>query len=130
MSAPTPILRHYETVILIRPDSAEESQNTVRQRIGEIIGGAGGRVARWETWGKRRLAYEIRKQNKAFYLYSNYVTSQESIFEIERNLRILEPVLKFQTIRLAEEVDMEAFPFETLSAARTQLYLSPEDAAA
>lgn len=124
------IQRQYETVILVRPDAAEAVQSTVRQRVGEIISNAGGRVVRWETWGKRRLAYEIAKQNKAFYLYSNYVTSQQAVREIERNLRILEPVLKYQTVRLAEEVDLDTFDFDKIGAERSPLYLSAEEAAA
>ncbi len=130
MASSAPIFRHYETVILVRPDAAESVKSNVKTRVGEIINNAGGRVARWETWGKRRLAYEIRKQNKAHYLYSNFVSSQDSVYEIERNLRIMEPVLKFQTIRLTDQVDLEAFPFEKEAGARTALYLSPEEAAA
>jgi len=129
MASATPIFRQYETVVLVRPDASEAVQTGVKERIDTLVTEGGGRVARWETWGKRRLAHEIAKQNKAYYLYANYVSQQSAVAEIERNLRISEPVLKYQTVRLADEVDVEAFEFDKVAAERSALYLSPEEAA-
>ena len=129
MSINSSIFRQYETVILIRPDAADSVRTTVRERVEGIIGEAGGRMARWETWGRRRLAYEIKKQNKAYYLYANFVGAQTCVHEIERNLRIMEPVLKYQTVRLEDEVALDSFDFDKVGAERTALYLSAEEAA-
>lgn len=127
---PAPVVqRHYETVVLIRPDASDTLQNEVRERIQSIID-TNGRVARWETWGKRKLAYEVQKQNKAWYLYSNFVTTQANIAEIERNLRIMESVMLFQTVRLSDEVELDTFDFDGEAQRKTPLYMSPEEAAA
>ena len=130
MARIAPIFRHYETVVLVRPDQTPVNQEQFRDRIKDLIEGAGGRIARWETWGKRRLAYEIRKQNKAHYLYVNYVAPQLVVAELERNFRIIESVLKYQTVKLSDEVIVDEFDFEAEAQRRTSLYLSPEEAAA
>ena len=127
---PAPIVqRHYETVILIRPDASDTLQNEVRERVQNIIESEG-RVARWETWGKRKLAFEVQKQNKAWYLYSSYVTTQPNIAEMERNLRIMESVMMFQTVRLSDEVALDTFDFDGEAQKLTPLFMTPEEAAA
>lgn len=130
MAKPAPVFRHYEIVILVRPDLADSGREAVKDRAAGIIEEAGGRIARWETWGKRRLAYEIKKQSKAIYLYCSFVTAQSQVAELERNLRIMESVLKYQTVRLADAVLLDAFDFEAEAAVRSTLYMSPEEAAA
>lgn len=130
MAQAAPILRHYETVVLVRPEVTEQGQETIRQRVRDIVAAGNGVEVRWETWGKRKLAYEIDKQNKAIYLYANFVASQASVLEIERNLRIMENVMKYQTIRLSEALDLNTFDVEGERKKRTALYLTPEEAAA
>ena len=127
---PAPIVqRHYETVVLIRPDASETLQNDVRERLQNIIE-SDGRIARWETWGKRKLAYEVQKQNKAWYLYSSFVTTQPNVAEMERNLRLMESVMLFQTIRLSDAVELDTFDFDAEAKERTPLFMTPEEAAA
>ena len=122
-------LRHYETVIIVHPDATESQQNTIRARVDQLVGNAGGRVARWETWGRRRLAYPIQKQQRAWYLYVNYVCPPKTVHKVEANLRVYDPVMRYQTVRLADAVDPDAIDFEALAAERTPLYVSPDKAA-
>ncbi len=130
MSQAQPVYRHYETVFLVRPDTVESDLDGIKKRISDVIEAGKGKVCRWENWGKRKLAYEIAKQQKANYFYVNFVTLHSSVYEIERNLRIMEQVLQHQTVRIAETVDPNAFDYETESKKKTPLYLTPEEAAA
>ena len=130
MAQIAPIIRHYEVVTLLRPEITEQGQEAVRTRVRDIITAAGGQEMRWETWGKRKLAYEIAKQTKAVYLYLSYIAPQTVVMEVERNLKIMDNVLKFQTVKLSDSVDLEKFDIEAEKAKKSPLYLSPEDAAA
>jgi len=124
------IIRHYEVVILLRPDTSESGQTTIRELVDKLIAQSEGQTVRWETWGKRRLAYPIAKHNRAVYQYCNFVAGQHGIGELERNLRISEQVLRFQTVRLQDEVDLSTFDMEAEGAKKTPLYMSPEDISA
>ena len=124
------VFRHYETVVLMHPDTPTVGQDSAKTRMSGVIESAGGKIARWETWGKRRLAFEVQKQNKAHYHYVNFVAPQMTVAELERNLRIMEPILMFQTVKLEDQIDVAAFDFEGEAKKKSPLYLSPEDAAA
>jgi len=124
------IIRHYELVILLRPDTSDSAQATARELVDGIVGKFGGQTIRWESWGKRRLAYSIEKVNRAIYLYCNFLCEQAAVVEIERNLRISESIIRYQTVRLSEQVDMSTFSVEAEAAKKSPLYMSPEDISA
>ena len=130
MPLSTEVFRHYETIVLVHPDTSDTERGEAKDRLAGIIEERGGKITRWETWGKRRLAYEVQKQNKAHYLYVNYVSPQTVVAEVERNLRIMEPIILFQTVRLQELVNMDTFDVEEEGKKRTPLFMSDEDIAA
>ncbi len=130
MSHIQPILRHYEVVVLLRPDVTDAGQDTMRGRVRDIVTGAGGVEVRWETWGRRKLAYAIQKQQRAIYSYCSFIAPQTAVAEMERNLRLMESVLRYQTVRLADQVDLAKFDLEGERKKRTPLFLTPEEAAA
>ena len=129
MAQNQPIHRHYETVYLVRAEALDPDCEAIKKRLTDAIENGKGKVVRWENWGKRKLAYELQKQQKANYFYVNFVMQQDTVSEIDRNLRIIEQVLQFQTVRIAETVDMDKFDFEGESKKKTPLYLTPEEAA-
>ena len=124
------IIRQYEVVILLRPDVNDSGQTAIRELVDKLVAQSDGQTVRWETWGKRRLAYPIAKLNRAVYLYCNFVAGQHGIGELERNLRIAEPVIRFQTVRLQDTVDLSTFDMEVEGAKKTPLYMSPDDISA
>ena len=124
------IIRQYEVVILLRPDTSDSGQTTIRELVDKLVAQSDGQTVRWETWGKRRLAYPIAKLNRAVYLYCNFVTGQHGISELERNLRISEQVIRYQTVLLQDEVDLSTFDMEAEGAKKTPLHMSPEDISA
>lgn len=105
------LLREYETIIVVRPDATEEISASVRERVEGVIEKLNGHLVTWDEWGKRRLAYEVRdrtgmkRHTKGLYVYIRTLGAPDLIPELERNFRMLEPVLKYLTIKLDVDVD-------------------------
>jgi len=102
--------REYETIFILRPDTNQDGIHTVNTRVRGIVDQMGGRVIKLDNWGKRKLAYEVKKQLKGIYLYWQYLGSAGMVEEIERNLRMLDNVIRYYTVKVDENVDPTARP--------------------
>ncbi|MBR4984611.1 MAG: 30S ribosomal protein S6 [Proteobacteria bacterium] len=100
-------VREYETVFILRSDVLDEDRNKVLTRMSSIIEKLDGHILMQEEWGKRKLAYKIQKSAYGIYFYIRYLGYNDMVAEIERNLRILEPVIKYMTVKLGDDVDVE-----------------------
>jgi small subunit ribosomal protein S6 len=88
-------MREYELIFIVHPDLEETATNEVVDRVKDWITEAGGSVDKVDPWGKRRLAYPIRKQNEGQYFLMLVQMAPSFVTEMERNLRFLEPVMRF-----------------------------------
>jgi small subunit ribosomal protein S6 len=88
-------MREYELIFIVHPDLDETATNEVAERVKSWITEAGGTVNKVDPWGKRKLAYPIRKQNDGQYFFLQVEMAPTFIAEMERNLRFLEPVMRF-----------------------------------
>ena len=104
--------REYETTYIMRPNTTNEGVAEVNTRIKGIIEGMGGMVIKVDNWGKRRLAYEVAKERKGIYLYWLYLAQSGVVEECERNLRMLDNVIRYLTVKVDENVDVAARPSE------------------
>lgn len=115
--------REYETIYILRPDATTEQIHDVNTRVRRVIESTGGKLIRVDNWGKRKLAYEIKKQLKGIYLYWLYLGESKLVAEIERNLRMLDLVIRYYTVKVEEGIDPEARPTqmdeETFAATAT-----------
>lgn len=87
-------MRNYELVCVVQPELDETAFNGVVEKIKGWIGEAGGRVDKVDVWGKRRMAYPIRKQRDGNYVLLNVALPPKAAAGLERNLRFLEPVMR------------------------------------
>ncbi len=94
-------MNKYESVIIINPNLEEESVKNLIKKFSDLIN-TDGTVASVEEMGKRKLAYEIKKQKEGFYIVFKFEAKPELISELERNYRITDEVMKFIVIK--EEV--------------------------
>src|SRR5262247_1594643 len=94
--------RRYETLVLIHPDAGEPGAKEMGERIKKLIEDQGGTVSQVQDWGARELAYLIAKQRRAFYVLFEYRATSKALLEIERNLKLMDRVLRFGSIRQAE----------------------------
>ena len=104
--------REYETTYILRPNTTNEGVAEVNTRIKGIIEGMGGKILKVDNWGKRRLAYEVAKERKGIYLYWQYLAQPGVVEETERNLRMLDSVIRYLTVKVDENVDVTARPSE------------------
>ncbi len=95
--------RTYELMFIVRPDMAEEDQDKLISILESAVGSSGGQVKNVERMGKRRLAYTVRKFHDGIYVLLTVEGSGGLIHELERRLRVTEPVIKFLTVRIDEE---------------------------
>lgn len=97
--------REYETIYILRQDVDVDAADKIAQRISDVVSREHGTLVKVETWGRRRLAYDVAKQKRGVYYYLKYLGAGAIVAELERNLRMLDQVLKFQTVQLRDEVD-------------------------
>ena len=101
-------MRRYETIVIVDPDIGEEQRAPVFDRIRELVPQKGGLVVEFDEWGARKMAYEVKKKKRGYYLRVDYCGTGELVNEMERQFRIDDRVLKYMTILLEDDVDMEA----------------------
>ena len=94
--------RRYETLALIHPELGEPGAKELMGRIQTLVQDQGGAVTQVQEWGLRELAYVIAKQRRAFYVLFEYRATPKAVAEVERNLRLMENVLRFTSVRQAE----------------------------
>ena len=104
--------REYETIYILRPNTPNEQVAEINTRVKGIIESMTGKVLKVDNWGKRRLAYEVAKERKGIYLYWLYLANPGVVEEIERNLRMLDLVIRYLTVKVDENIDVAARPSE------------------
>jgi small subunit ribosomal protein S6 len=95
--------RTYEIMFIVRPDVEEADLDKLIEGFSANVTSGGGEVKSVEKMGRRRLAYTVRKFNDGFYVLLTVAAPGSLIGEIERRLRVSEPVIKFITVRMDEE---------------------------
>jgi small subunit ribosomal protein S6 len=95
--------RTYELMFIVRPDMPEEEQDKLISTLESAITSSGGALKKIERMGKRRLAYTVRRFYEGVYLLLMVEGSGGLVHELERRLRVTEPVIKFLTVRVDEE---------------------------
>ena len=96
-------LRHYEVIFLVHPDNSSKVKGMI-EKYQSLVTEAGGRVSRVEDWGRRQLAYPIKKVHKAHYVLMNMTTSKEVISQIKELLKYNDSVLRELILQVSSEV--------------------------
>ena len=95
--------RTYELMFIVRPDMTEEDQDKLISTLEAAVTSSGGQVKSMEKMGKRRLAYTVRKFHDGLYILLTFEGGGGLVHELERRLRVTEPVIKFLSVRIDEE---------------------------
>jgi small subunit ribosomal protein S6 len=91
-------LRGYELILIVDPEVTEDEVGTVTNKVTETIAQLQGKVVKVEKWGKRKLAYKVKKNPKGYYVILYFMASPQTLKEIERTLRYNEKILRYQMI--------------------------------
>lgn len=93
-------MRKYELVMIARPDLDENALSEVVNKVINWVSESGGQIEKVDQWGKRKLAYPINKQSEGLYVQVNLNIPPAYAPQLERNLRYLEPVMRFSMIQV------------------------------
>ena len=100
-------MRRYETIFIIDNDLSEEGRSPIFEKLKDLIQQHDGLQVMLDEWGTKRLAYEIKKKARGYYVCLDYCGSGTLVNEIERSFRIDDRVLKYMTVLLDKYVDIE-----------------------
>lgn len=116
--------RFYEVMFILRPDMAEEDADKLVTGFEATVTGGGGTIRSVEKMGRRKLAYTVRKFNDGNYVLLTIDADGKLVAELERRLRVSEPVIKFLTVRMDEE-EKRLNKVKALRAGRTKRSAQP-----
>ncbi len=107
--------KHYELLLAIQPDVAEDSRKEIIGKISGIIEEGQGKLGEVEEWGRRELAYPIQKYGEGYYYLFKIASPPEVVKEVDRVLKLNEDVIRHIVVRVkpGEAVDKEDVPEET-----------------
>lgn len=95
-------MKPYETIFILDPDLEEAQAQSAIEKAKGIITQNKGEILKVEDWGKRKLAYQVKKKAKGHYILIHFKGSSTLVSELERNFRVMDTVIKFQSVRLDE----------------------------
>jgi len=105
-------MRRYDRIFIVQPEMSDEEVKGFTDRYLQIITAQKGTIIKTEDWGKRRLAYDIKKQSKGTYILVDFYGLGSMIQEIERNLKIDDNILKFITVKTRDPFNPESLEEE------------------
>ena len=91
--------------MVVRPDVGGDAIEATLDRVREAVRSRGGKLVAINHWGKKRLAYPIKKHSRGVYVHAQYLGKSDLVAEVERNLRISDTVLRFLTVKVACDID-------------------------
>ncbi len=92
-------MNQYELALVINGKFADEDRDVALEKVKALIERFDGNIAKVDDWGKRRLAYEIQKVREGFYYFITFESEAEAPAQIEKRIRIMEPVLRFLIVK-------------------------------
>jgi small subunit ribosomal protein S6 len=101
-------MREYETIFILRPELAGDAVDAFNARMKEVVTTSGGKVIRLSNWGKKKLAYRLKKCTRGTYIHLLYLADGRVVAELERNLRLSDNVIRHLSVLLAKDVDPAA----------------------
>jgi small subunit ribosomal protein S6 len=101
-------MRMYETIYIVQPDLGEEEIKTLSTKVQDVVANMNGEFKRLEDWGTRKLAYPINKNPRGRYFYLRFDGDSALIAELERRLRLDDKVIRYQSVKLDQDVVVAA----------------------
>ena len=97
--------RLYDLIFIVRPATPEDEVKKVEHTVEHACSDKGAKIEKTEHWGTRKLAYKVAKHREGIYVYQQVRTNHgELVHELERRLGVQDSIIKYQTVRLDEEL--------------------------
>ena len=100
----------YESIFVINPNLSDDETNATIKKMQDVVSKQGGEMTKFEDWGKKKLAYEVKKQKRGHYVFFQFKGTPASISELERTYKLTDSVIKFLSVRLEKELRVKAPP--------------------
>ena len=111
----------YENVVIINPNLSDEEIKVAVDKISDLITNAGGEIVKVDSWGRRKLAYEINKHKMGSYFLFIFKAPSQVVRKIEDYFKVFDLVIKFMVIRLTPKQVASVMPKEKeVSEARSE----------
>ena len=101
-------MRTYEVIFIIRPDFADDEADKLVEQMEGVITSHGGKIRKTDRIGRKRLAYMVGRFREGIYVLIDAECDGATIHEVERRLKVTEPVIKYQSVRTDEELKRAA----------------------
>ena len=96
-------MQFYESIFIVRTTLSDEDTNKIIDKIKGVLDRSGASLLKLENWGKKKLAYEVKRERKGTFVYLTFQSPGPAVAELERSYRLEDSVLKFLTVRLDHE---------------------------
>ncbi|MBP6217604.1 MAG: 30S ribosomal protein S6 [Oligoflexales bacterium] len=110
------MLREYEFTVIFGPQLQDEESKKLQKKYETILLGKDGELIKKSDWGSRKLAFAMKGQYKGRYVHYDLTTTPDRLAEAERLMRIDEGVLRYLSVRVGENIDVEARKLELAKA--------------
>src|SRR5258707_12416046 len=97
-------MRIYEIMFIVRPDVLDEDLDKLIAQFDGIVTSTGGKVQKADKWGRRRLAYEVKRCREGHYILFTVECDPATVKEFERRLKVADSVIKYLTVRVDEDL--------------------------
>ena len=104
----------YESIFIVRPSVTDEDTNKLIEKMKGVLDRCGATLVKLENWGKKKLAYEVKRERKGTYAYFYFRAPNITVGELERSYRLEDTIIKFLTVHLKKEL-VPPRPLETSS---------------
>ena len=98
-------MNHYETIYIVNPTLDDDSLKEAIDKFSDLIKKLKGSIVKVNEWGKRKLAYEVKRFDKGYYVVLDFCALPKIVTELERNLKLDDRILKYITVKIDENVD-------------------------
>ena len=96
-------MRSYQSVLILKPDIEESRVDEALAKIGELIKSNGGAILKTEKWGKKRLAYRVKKNRFGVYLNLYHTLEPSGVIDLEKKYKLFDLIIKFMVLHLADD---------------------------
>lgn len=121
------LAREYELVYILQPNVDPDEADRVAARIQEVVTRLGGKITKVDQWGRRKLAYPIKKSSRGVFVFVKIVGYNDIVAELERNLRNADAVMRFQTVRREGVFDLAEVTVDPEEAKFTRIEAAPAE---
>ena len=97
------LLRSYQSVLILKPDIEDTRVDEALEKIGEFIKGNGGTILKTEKWGKKRLAYRVKKNRFGIYLNLYHTLEPSGVIDLEKKYKLYDLIIKFMVLSLTDD---------------------------